>query len=146
MYKLISIFCGLFFCVGAYASSGKGLIEVTLDKKEVSTGEVFTYTVTIAGDLKSPRIEPPEFKPFKIFGQSSSRSYSRHGVKSQLKVVYRYQLVAYEPGEYILRGVEVKDRGTVFQAEPVTIKVTGEAIDIEKERSLRKFNEGAVTL
>ncbi|MBN2483222.1 MAG: BatD family protein [Candidatus Omnitrophica bacterium] len=117
-----------------------------MNKGEAVTGEIFTYTVIVEGELHSPQVTIPEFGPLKVAGQSSSRSYRVRNGRRRVQMEFVYHLVAYEPGEYTLDGVEVKDGQKVFRSDKVTVKVTGEPIDIDKERELEKFRGGAISL
>ena len=112
----------------------------------VKTGEVFTYTIRIEGQFTSPRIQTSDFGKLKVVGQSQSRNYRMSGGTKQVEAVFIYQLTAYEPGEYVLPKAEVTDGKKTYSADTLTVQVTGEPVDIEHEKELYRFRQGAISL
>lgn len=121
-------------------------VSAAADRNEVKTGEVFTYTIKVEGEFTSPQVKPPDFGKLKIVARRQSRNYRTHGGVRHVEAVFVYQLVAYQPGEYILDKVEVTDAGKVYSSNAVTVQVTGEPIDIEHEKELNRFRQGATSL
>jgi hypothetical protein len=146
MSRSLSMLCALFLFLNVQGAFAQDTVRATVDKTQAKTGEIFTYTVAIEGELQSPQVTIPEFGPLKVAGQSSSRNYRVRNGRRRVQMEFVYNLVAYVSGEYTLDSVEVKDGQKVFRSDKVTVHVTGEPIDIEKERELEKFRGGAISL
>ncbi len=121
-------------------------VGAEVDRDVVKTGEVFTYTIRIEGQFTSPRIQTPDFGKLKVVGQSQSRNYRMSGGTKQVEAVFIYQLTAYESGEYVLPKAEVTDGKKTYSADTLTVQVTGEPVDIEHEKELDRFRQGAISL
>ena len=126
------IFILLFICNSVFCK--ENVIEVELSKNKVKVGEVFTYTIKIKGDFVLPKLILPEFKDFKVVGQSQSQSYSFSFGKTSLEFYIVYKLLAIKPGKFKLGEVIVKDKNRTFKSESKTIEVIGKPMEDKKEK------------
>lgn len=108
-------------------------IIAKVDKKNVETGEVFTYTLEIKGTFRNPKIKPPDFKDFKVVAQSQSQQY--YYQNNQLRVSYRlkYKLMATNPGTFIIKQAVIEDENKKYQSDEITINVRGKPLKEKKK-------------
>lgn len=142
MWRLANLFLALNLVLGCVYS--QPLVRVDVDKDKVKTGETFTCTVKIEGEFSSPRIILPEFKGLKVVSQVQSKQYSFHNNKPNIKIVMKYKLVAYYPGEYKIDSVVVKDGRKKFTSKTITVKVAGKPIEKPKEK--KDILKGGITI
>jgi len=134
LFKFVFIvFC--FFSMGF--SFGEKIIEAKVDKKNVETGEIFTYEVTIRENLDITALKLPEFKGFKIVSQSQSQSYSAKGGVSRTIINLTYLLFAPEPGSFTIKPVTLESKEQKYQTQAITIEVKGESL--EKKRKILPY-------
>ena len=133
---LLIVLCG-------YTSSGPLIAKV--DKTELETGEVFTYSLTIDGEFsEDAQIKLPDFAPFEIITKNQSRNYSFKEGKMSFTVTLAYRLVATEPGTFAIAETVLKDNGQEIKSATFTITVEGRPLK-EKEKVLPYIN-GATDL
>ena len=99
-------------------------VRAETDKKEVASGEILNFAVTISGSLEeSPRVEIGGFDGFGVVATSQSQQIGlQHGRKIQ-SVVLVYTLVAGDPGERTLGPVKVQYKKEIYETKPVQVKV-----------------------
>ena len=138
LFKFVFIvFC--FFSMGF--SLGEKIIEAKVDKKNVETGDFFTYEVTIRGDLDITALKLPEFKGFKVVSQSQSQSYSVKEGVSKTIINLTYLLFAPEPGKFTIEPVTLESEEQKYQSQAIIIKVKGEPLE-KKKRILPYIKKG----
>lgn len=141
--KLSKLILVLFFCfsfLGLFPSDlllGKKVVEITVDKRKVQTGEVFTYKVKIEGIFSKPTLSLPEFKNFKIISQKQSKSYTFVKGKVKTKINLTYRLFAQKAGVFTIRPVILNDRKKRYKSLSVKIRVEGKSLT--KKKSLRLY-------
>jgi len=133
----------VFFVFSALAEV-QSPVTTAVNKTRVKTGEKFSFTVTISGSFADPKIELPEFAPFKVVSRNQSRQYQIRGGKAEMKSMIQYRLVCLEPGNFVLGRVRVKDKEKEYFSQEIKIEVYGEKIE-KKEKTPDRF-KGAVTL
>lgn len=139
LFKLALI--GLwFFSLGL--SLGEKIIEVKVDKKKVETGEIFTYEVTVQGNLgASTQLKLPEFKDLKVVSRSQSRNYSIKSGLAKTTFNFTYHIFAPNPGIYTLGPVTLESEENKYQSRAITIKVRGKPLK-EKMKILPYIEKG----
>lgn len=139
MWRLCSLFLAANLVFGCVYS--EPVLKVAVDKQKVKTGETFNYTVRIEGTFSSPKISLPEFKGLRVVSQTQTKQYSFKKNKKHVKIVMKYKLIAYYPGEYTIESVVVRDESKKFTSETITIKVVGRPIE-NREQEEDIFKEG----
>lgn len=139
LFKLALI--GLwFFSLGL--SLGEKIIEVKVDKKKVETGEIFTYEITVQGNLEaSAQLKLPEFKDFRVVSRSHSRNYSIKSGLAKTTLNFTYHIFAPNPGIYVLEPVTLESEENKYQSRAITIKVRGKPLK-EKMKILPYIEKG----
>lgn len=139
LFKLALI--GLwFFSLGL--SLGEKIIEVKVDKKKVETGEIFTYEVTVQGNLEaSAQLKLPEFKDLRVVSRSQSRNYSIKSGLAKTTLNFTYHIFAPNPGIYTLEPVTLESEENKYQSRAITIKVRGKPLK-EKMKILPYIEKG----
>jgi len=115
------------------AAETEKVIQASVDKTAVSTGELIRYSLTIEGVFSQPQVKLPEFKDFTIVSQSQSQNYSyaKGGTKFTLKLTYI--LSAQEPGEFVIEPAVVKDKKSEYQSDSFRIRVEGKPLKEKKK-------------
>jgi len=133
MLRLIRIVL-LFFCLFTLGFSPKEtIIEAKTNKKQVKTGKVFQYTAKIEGVFIKPEFDLPKFKNFKIIGKQQSKSYSRKDKSTKLTIIFKYSLLAEEPGEFTIEPIVLKDSNKKYKSESIVIEVIGKPLKTRKK-------------
>lgn len=141
MSKLFK-FVFIVFCVSSMGFSlGEKIIEVKVDKKNVETGEFFTYEVTLQENLDITALKLPDFKNFKVVSQSQSQRYSVKGGVSKTIINLTYLLFAPEPGKFTIGPVTLESEEQKYQSQAITIEVKGESLE-KKKRILPYIKKG----
>ena len=131
-------FVFIVFCFSSLGFSlGEKIIGAKVDKKNVETGEIFTYEVTIRENLDITALKLPEFKDFKVVSQSQSQSYSLKGRVSKTIINLTYLLFAPEPGKFIIEPVTLESEEQKYQSQAITIEVKGKSL--EKKRKILPY-------
>lgn len=140
MWRLFSlIFLFNFFLNQADSS----LIKVSVDKKRVRTGEVFTYKVEMELPFNPQEIKLPKFEGLKVISQSQRSSYNIKKDKIIVKIKMVFKLVAFSPGKYVIKSIVVKGKNRTIKSEKVEIEVYGERI---KDKEKKKESEVQFTI
>lgn len=130
MWRLFSLIFLINFFLNHVDSS---LIKVSVDKKRVHTGEVFTYKVEMKLPFNPQEIKLPKFEGLKVISRSQKSSYNIGRDKIIVKIKMVFKLVAFSPGKYVIKNIVVKGKNRVIKSEKVEIEVYGERIK-KKER------------
>ena len=138
LFKFVFIML-CFFSLGF--SLGEKIIEAKVDKKNIETGEIFTYEVTIRGNLDITVLKLPELKDFKVVSQNQSQSYSLKGKVSKTTITLTYILFAPEPGKFIIEPVTLESEEQKYQSQIITMEVKGESLK-KKRKILPYIKEG----
>ena len=136
-YLLIAV---IFLSQNIYAQT-PGIIEASVDKRKVATGEIFTYTLKVEGEFISPKITIPKFNDFTIASQNQERQYTSKGSSTALTVKITYHLFALNPGSFTIEGASVKDKERELKAKTIVIEATGRAIK-EKIKAAPHITKG----
>lgn len=142
MSKLLKLtLIGLwFFSLGL--SLGEKIIDVKVDKRKVETGEIFTYEVTVQGDLDvSAKLKLPKFKDLRVVSQSQSRNYSIKSGVAKTTLNFTYHIFAPNPGVYTIEPVTLESGENKYQSRVITIKVRGKPLK-EKMKILPYIKKG----
>jgi len=131
--KLVCLGLASFFVMGFWWWLAKSPIEATVDKPSVETGEIFTYTITVEGTFKTPKLILPDFKKVGIVAQSQSRRYITVNSKRRLQTIIRFSLFARKPGTLKLGPAALEEGRRRYKTKPVVIKITGKPLD-EKQK------------
>lgn len=129
----------IFFLCGFVQADDR--VAVSIDKREVTTGELFTYKIKIEGSFSSPEIKVPKFKDFKVASQRQSKSYAFEKGKAVVVASFTYQLFASEPGTFTIKEVVVADGDEEIKGESVTIEVIGKPLK-ERRKILPHIEQG----
>ncbi len=122
---LLIVFCG-------YTSSGPLVAEI--DKTELETGEIFTYSVTVNGEFsENAQITPPDFEPFEIVTQNQARNYSFREGKMSFSVTLVYRLIATKPGTFTIGETVLKDNDKEIKSATFTVTVEGRPLEEKKK-------------
>ncbi len=105
-----------------------GEMKATVNKVKVSTGEMFTYNIQIKGEFESPQLDIPKFENFAVVGQSQKRKYFSKKGNTEVNIEITYNLIAINPGTFILKSATLRDNGKKIEAKPITITVTGTSL------------------
>ena len=123
-------------------SPGQKIIDVKVDKKQVETGEIFTYEITVQGNLESPaQLKLPEFKGLKVVSRSQSRNYSLKAGVTKTTINFTYLIFAPEPGVYTIEPAIVEKGERKYQSRAITIKARGKPLK-EKMKILPYIEKG----
>lgn len=142
MSKLLKLtLIGLwFFSLGL--SLGKKVIDATVDKRKVETGEIFTYEVIVQGNLDvSAKLKLPEFKDLRVVSRSQSRNYSIKSGVAKTTLNFTYHIFAPNPGVYTIEPVTLESGENKYQSRVITIKVRGKPLK-EKMKILPYIKKG----
>ena len=142
MSKLLKLtLIGLwFFSLGL--SLGKKVIDATVDKRKVETGEIFTYEVIVQGNLDvSDKLKLPEFKELRVVSRSQSRNYSIKSGVAKTTLNFTYHIFAPNPGVYTIEPVTLESGENKYQSRVITIKVRGKPLK-EKMKILPYIKKG----
>ena len=138
LFKLVLIM----LCFSSLGFSlGEKVIEAKVDKKNVETGEIFTYEIVIQENLDITALKLPEFKDFKVVSQSQSQSYYAKGRVSKTIINLTYFLFAPEPGKFIIEPVTLESEKQKHQSQAIIIKVKGESLE-KKQKILPYIEKG----
>lgn len=129
MWRLFSLIFLFNFFLNQVDSSQ---IKVSVDKKRVRTGEVFTYKVEMKLPFNPQEIKLPEFEGLKIISQSQRSSYNIKKDKIIVKIKMVFKLVAFSPGKYVIKSIVVKGKNRTIKSEKVEIEIYGEKIKKEE--------------
>ena len=125
---------GLFLGEAAPLGIGEKIIDVKVDKKEVETGEIFTYEIIVQGNLESSaQLKLPEFKDFKVVSQSQFRNYSTKGGVAKITINFTYYIFAANPGVYTIEPVTLESGDNKYQSRAITIEATGKPLEKKKK-------------
>jgi len=123
-------------------SLGEKIIDVKVDKKNVETGEIFTYEVIVQGSMKSSaQLKLPEFKNLKIVSQNQSRNSLTEGGVTKTIISFTYHIFAPKPGVYTIEPVTLESGENEYQSRAVTIKARGKPLK-EKIKILPYIEKG----
>lgn len=139
MFRTLAIVIFCIFLLGL--SPDEATIEVSIDRKEVKTGEILTYTVKIEGEFSQPKLILPEFKDFQIVSQSQSKNYSFKNDHIKTVVHLIYFLLASEPGIFTIQPAILKDGNKTYEGKSITIRVKGKPLK-EKKKVLPFLEKG----
>lgn len=139
LYKYLLIVI-IFLSQNAHAQT-PGIIEASADKREVATGEIFTYTLKIEGEFLSPKLTIPKLVDFTIVSQNQQRQYTSKGIGTALMIKITYNLFASNPGNFTIEGASVTNKGKKLEAQPIAIEVTGEPLK-EKIKVAPRIKKG----
>jgi len=138
LYNCLLVFI-LVLSINIYAATDNA--EAKVSKSVVSTGEIFTYTLKIEGQVRSPKIELPEFENFTIASQSQQRQYTSKNNGTNLTLQITYNLFAPNPGNFVIKGASLTDKGKRIETQPIAIEVTGKPLE-EKLRAAPSLEKG----
>ena len=139
LFKLALV--GLWF-LSLGLSLEEKVVAVKVDKKKVETGEIFTYEVTVQGNLESSaKLKLPEFKGLRVVSQSQSRSYSIKGGVAKTTINFAYHIFAPNPGVYTIEPVTLESAKNKYQSQAITIKAAGKPLE-EKKKILPYIEKG----
>ena len=123
---------------------GKKIIAVEVDKEKVETGEIFTYEVTVQGDLElSAQLKLPEFKNLRVVSQNQSRNYSIKGGVAKTTINFTYHIFAPKPGVFTIKPVILETGENKYQSRSITIKASGKPLE-EKKKILPYIEKGTI--
>ncbi|MCK9615132.1 MAG: BatD family protein [Candidatus Omnitrophica bacterium] len=117
----------IFLSTAAYAQT-PSIIEASVNKHKITTGEIFTYTLKIEGEFLSPKLTIPKFDNFTIASQGQQRQYTSKGNRTTLTIKITYHLFAPNPGSFTIEGANVADKNKRIEAKPIAIEVTGKPL------------------
>ena len=118
-------------------------IQAKVDKTVVETGQIVTFSVTIAGSLKeSPKVEFNSFEGFRVIstGQAQQIKVDKGEIKQALTLTY--SLAPTTPGTHTLGPIKIEYQGKVIETEPIEIKV----IEGKRKKKLRPRLKGGIVL
>jgi len=142
MLKLAKSVVLVVFCLlSIFEAYPETIVKAVVDKTEVLTGEIITYTVIIEGVFSDPEIIPPKFKDFKVVSRIQSQNYSFFKKTATTTIELTYSLVAFNPGQFTISPAVVKDQEKEYQSEPIAITVEGKPFK-EKQKILPYIQEG----
>ena len=119
----------------SYAQSSP--IKVEVDRKQLSTDQTLTLTVTISGSTNIPPPSMPPLEGFNVVSRSSSSQISIVNGVTSGQVVHRYRLQPVAAGSVTIDPVRVTLNGQTFNSEPVTVQVTQGSAPVRQPPSSR---------
>jgi hypothetical protein len=124
MVKIIGfIFLGVAVASPAFAEE-ELRVGAQVDRTEVTTGQVLTYSITIAGPLKeTPKVELNRFEGFQVVSTGQSQQIRVNQSQIEQALTLTYSLAPTEPGTHTLGPVKVEYQGKVYETQPIEVKV-----------------------
>jgi len=102
-------------------------VMVSVDRDQVSPGEVIVFTVRVTSNLTDPiRVDLPSLGGFELESRSE-RSDVTTGQGGGRSTLIEFHLRANTPGEWRLGPVTVRQGIATDQSEPITVRITGGA-------------------
>jgi len=114
------------------ASAG-GKVEVVLSRKKVATGEVFSYSIKVQGEFKSPKLKLPTFEGLAVVAKNESRNYSTKAGKTQMTYTLTLHLFGPNPGTFTIVPATIEDEGKTYKSKSVTVTVEGKPLEEKKK-------------
>ncbi len=122
----------IFLNINAYAQTDNA-VKATVNKREVATGEIFTYTLEVEGQFHSPKLRLPGFENFIIASQNQQRRYTAKGNGTFLTIKAVYNLFAPKPGSFTIGKASVTDEAKTIESQPIIIEVSGKPLEEKKK-------------
>ena len=95
-----------------HASPTDLAVSSRVDKMRVTVGDSLTFSVTIAGAIKTtPRVDVGSFKGFQLMTTGQSQEVNVRKGQMQLALTLQYLLLAEQPGKHNLGPVTVEHEG-----------------------------------
>jgi len=142
MSKLSKVIFIIAFCFSSLGLFwGDNPISVEVNKREIKTGEVFSYTIKIEGIFQKPNLNLPDFKNFNVVSQSQSKSYRQKKEGLMQTYVLKYFLFAPEAGQFTIKPAVLEDGDKTYKSKSITIKVKGKPLK-EKKKILPYIEQG----
>ena len=113
---------------------GEKMVSAKVDKRKIETGEIFTYAVTVQGNLEiSAQLKLPEFKDLKVVSRRQSRNYAIKDGHTKTTITFTYHIFASKPGTYTIKPATLKNKENKYQSQKITIKVIGKPLKEKKK-------------
>lgn len=124
-YRSLSA-CLVLLSIVAAPVLAQGNVTVTaeVDRTAVSTDDLLTLTLTVAGDfqqLGEPQL--PLLTGFNLAGSSRSSQFSMVNGVVTARTVFTYRLQPTTPGAFTIDPITVQVNGSSYQTEPITVQV-----------------------
>jgi hypothetical protein len=124
-YLSLSACLALLLIVAApVLAQGNVTVTAEVDRTGVSTDDLLTLTLTVAGDfqqLGEPQL--PLLTGFNLAGSSRSSQFSMVNGVVTARTVFTYRLQPTAPGSFTIEPITVQVNGSSFQTEPITVEV-----------------------
>jgi hypothetical protein len=124
-YLSLSACLALLLIVAApVLAQGNVTVTAEVDRTGVSTDDLLTLTLTVAGDfqqLGEPQL--PLLTGFNLAGSSRSSQFSMVNGVVTARTVFTYRLQPTAPGSLTIEPITVQVNGSAFQTEPITVEV-----------------------
>lgn len=121
-WSLLIVIVGLIFCVPA--QSADIYVSASVDRNEIYTDELVTYTITIEGTQDFPNVPPPSGRDFVVVsGPSQSSSIQIINGKMSASKSVQWRLAPTQAGQLVIDPVTLQIGRKRYQTESVTISV-----------------------
>ena len=100
------------------------VVSSRVDKMRLAEGEPLTFSVTIAGPIKTtPRVTLSSLEGFQVMSTGQSQQVNIRGGQMQLSITLQYLLAPTAPGKHTLGPVTVEHEGRRYQTSPIEVEV-----------------------
>ena len=104
------------------------IVSSRVDKTSLAEGEPLTFSITMAGPIRStPRVHIESLKGFQVVSSGQSQQANIRSGQMQLAITLYYVLLPTAPGRYSLGPVTVEHEGKRYETSPVEVTVTASA-------------------
>ena len=125
---------GIFIDEAVSLGIGEKMVSAKVDKRKIETGEIFTYAVTVQGNLElSAQLKLPDFKDLKVVSQRQSRNYTIKNGQAKTTITFTYHIFASKPGTYTIEPTTLENKENKYQSQKITIKVRGKPLKEKKK-------------
>ena len=139
-----AIFIVLFLFVSLAFSFGKDPIKASVDKTKITTGEIFTYSLSIDDDYLQATLIPPDFKGLNVVSYRQSKSFNSIDKKTKTIHTISYFLFAQNPGAITIKPAILKVSEKEYKTSSITLKVEG--IPLEQKLKILPYIEKGTNL
>ena len=109
-------------------------VRAQVDKSEVATGHILTYSVTIAGPIETtPKVHLTSFEGFQVVASGQSQQIQVAPGKARLSLTLTYTLAPTAVGTHTLGPVKIEYKGQTYQTQPIEVKVVPQPEAPEQE-------------
>ncbi len=99
-------------------------VGAQVDRTEVATGQVLTYSITIAGPIQEPpKVELNRFEGFQVVSTGQSQQIQVGPRRTEQALTLTYSLAPTAPGTHTLGPVKVEYQGKTYETHPIVVKV-----------------------